>query len=738
MIYLSKHYLIISLLCLTCYFSFSQTEQRLNYDLEILIHLVHEDKIYEAVALLDNQIAEAKINKDTETIADSYFKLGSMFSHIESYPTAINHYNKAFQLYDSLKQPRQIDKVIAALAKTYSQNKSYSKFDSIIPIALGISEKLHSTTYFLNLESQARKLYYQQNFQDCVEIADLGLTALEDFHYAYENVLDQSENERLLIAYQYFKAVSLINLKRIDEGFDLAFKINTDAFKTNTNKQLLPYSYISTLNYYKYVYYNKYDKQPDSAIKYLRISDNYKYSAIKDLQYRISKNGELISKIVNTERELELTNALLKKDEKIAFIFSMTTLVLSLLLIVSAGSLYYYYSNRKAIAQANAKLKAYNKRLLAIDKERLEFFSVLSHELRTPIYGISGLAKLIKEEPCSDLRKKHLKSLISSSNYISVLIDNVLQVSKLKFENKVLKLEPTNIAQLIANVSNSVRLSAEQKNLDLIINIDKLNKKECVLLDKVALSQVLINLTYNAIRYTHRGFVAISVSEQKRKNNRVSYLFEVTDSGIGIAQENNEIIFNAYENKAFLKKNSTGSGLGLGLYIAKTLLKSYNSEIHFISTINEGSNFYFEIDFECCEILEEDAPKVSATLGLNRVLAVDDNSINLMITKKNVERIPGYTCHTVDRGVEAVELIKSQEFDLILMDINMPEMDGYEATRLIREFNPTIPIIALTALNSGEVAERAQNSGMNHVITKPFDFDNFEFIILSYTTVLHD
>ncbi len=204
----------------------------------------------------------------------------------------------------------------------------------------------------------------------------------------------------------------------------------------------------------------------------------------------------------------------------------------------------------------NLTLKESNKKLKIIDKERLEFFSILSHELRTPIYGINGLATLIEQEQSPEKRKGYLNALISSSNYISVLIDNVLQISKLKFENKKLHLKPTDILKLVNRISNSIKVSADEKGLILYTNVEKNNWDEYLLIDKVVLSQILINLSYNAIRYTSKGSVSIELTEQKRTNTHVNILFEIKDSGIGIPNKPRDIILNAFENKTFLEKNS--------------------------------------------------------------------------------------------------------------------------------------------------------------------------------------
>jgi|GEM_PF-2702781 signal transduction histidine kinase len=693
------------------------------------------DSIYKATMLLNEDIAYAKSNKLPFSLANTHQTLGHIYSSIESHETAAMHYMNAYRIYDSLKKPQEIDDILAMLARTYVDGKNYKKFDSLIPIALRHSKQLNSINYFYNLESQVRKNYFFKQYGIVLSNSEIALQQLDTYDFLTEK--DKKEKIKLVELFRYYLSVAMINLKQYDKGYELLFKIDPTQFRVNGKEHLAPISQMATLNYYKFRYFNERKKQLDSANKYLLISDSLKYIAIRNFQDRLSENGNLIYKIISTEKQLQLANIKREHHKASSNAFLMATIVLSLLLTVLGVFFYYYHNNRKRMKTINSRLKESNKKLMIIDKERLEFFSILSHELRTPIYGINGLATLIDQEEDPKKSKTYLNALLSSSHYISVLIDNVLQISTIKFEKKSLHLKPTNILELVKKVSSSIKISADQKGLKLYTNIEKTNWGENLLVDNVVLSQILINLTYNAIRYTSKGFVAINVTEQRRTDTHVNLLFEIKDSGIGIQNKHRDIIFNAFENKTFLEKNSTGSGLGL--YIVKTLLKSYNTEIKFLSKVNEGSTFYFDIDFEIAGGTIQDEPQFQPFEDApSKILIVDDNNINLMVTKKNVERIPGCFSETASHGREAICLVKDKDFDLVLMDINMPDMDGYEATKHIRLFNPDIPILALTALNSDEIQSKAMACGMNHVITKPYDFEEFKSIILKYGHVLQE
>lgn len=730
-----KGLFLLTALWLVPFRATSQIKEEHTIHKNRLAEVIAKDSIYEATVLLHDDIAYAKAHNRPLSLAYTYRTLGTIFSKIGSSDIAANYFIESAKLFESLDEPKELDHVLMLLARAYVEGKNYKKFDSISPIALNQSLKLNSINLFYNLESKVRKNYYLKNYEVSYRNSEEALKKLSSFSFL--SGPEKLRKNKFTAIFKFYAGTSLVNLNHLKKGYNLLFTIDSNDFTFPGEEDTFPTSQVSTYYYYKFKYYKNHQPEPEKANANLLISDSIKYIAIKDFQNKLAKNGDLIYKIIATEKQLQLSKVERKQEKALSHAFLMATIVLSLLLIASGIFLYYYYNNRKRIKQINLSLKESNKKLKRIDKERLEFFSILSHELRTPIYGINGLATLIEQEQSEEKRKNHLNALMASSNYISVLIDNVLQISKLKFERKALHLKPTNILTLLNKISSSIKVSADQKNLHLYTNVDKTHPEEFLLVDKVVMSQILINLTYNAIRYTSKGFVSISAREQRRNATHVNILFEIKDSGIGIDNKHRDIIFNAFENKTFLKKNSTGSGLGL--YIVKTLLKSYHSEIKFESEPNQGTTFYFDIDFEIAKATRTSMPVVIPTLeNPSKILIVDDNTINLMITQKNVERIPGCFCETTTHGREAICLVKEKDFDLVLMDINMPDMDGFEATKHIRIFNRDIPILALTALNSSEIQKKASACGMNHVITKPYNFEEFKALIAKYGTVFQD
>lgn len=703
-----------------------------NYKLDLL---VRNDSLYKATILLNEAIDFSKKYNLKSTEATAYNALGNVLAKMSNFKRAESYHEKALQIYDSLNDIKGQDVVLSGILETYVLEKDYSKFDSIYPKAQQLSKALNSEIYFINLEKKLKKDYYSLNNESLLDVSNMGLKILNntDFKTLNHSKSYQNDNlkQNLFQSFKYYNAIAKVKLADFRaDGFDLLFSINEEDLKASLSTDLYSYRKLATLNYYKYLYYTNSKKNLDSANKYILKSDTYKYSALTNIELKNTRNGDLVNKIINAEQKLNLANEMQKKDANTSQIFLISTIIMSILLLITLCILYFYFKAKKNIVHINKALKASNSKFMAIDKDRLEFFSILSHELRTPIYGISGLATLIDQESDDTKKQYYLDSLISSSNYLSILIDNILQANRLKFEKKNLRLKPDKIKKIVRHVVSTIAIAAENKGLELKVHIDDSDENEYILVDKVAFSQILINLAYNAIRYTKKGHISINVFVKNRNNNDITLRFEVKDTGIGIKEEHRSVVFSAFENKAFLNKNSSGSGLGL--YIVKTLLKSHNSDIDFVSTPNEGSCFFFEITFELALTVE--SPRAISILPQRdmRILVVDDNKINLLITKNNIEKIEGYSCHTISNGREAISIVKEKDFDMILMDINMPDMDGYDVTKHIRMFNPNIPILALTALNSSEISAKTEAAGIDQIITKPYIFEDFKAIITSY------
>ncbi len=422
-----------------------------------------------------------------------------------------------------------------------------------------------------------------------------------------------------------------------------------------------------------------------------------------------------------------------KKESESEVVKWRISIILGIILIlISLAFLISSYKNNIQKRRLNNDLIDKNKELISaketaeqVSTLKSQFISTVSHELRTPLYGVIGLTSLLMENPDKKKKNEYLESLKFSGDYLLALINDVLQLSKIETNEVKLEKVSFDVRTLIEGIVNSLHTKQKSNNNTVHIDIDK--KINTTLLgDSVRLSQILINLIGNALKFTKDGNIWVIAKCLDSKKDSHVLRFIVKDDGIGIPKNKQQTIF---DNFAQVKnENQEYEGTGLGLAIVKKLIHLHNSEIHINSKEGKGSEFYFDLFYEKAVKEQEVSLKSGENLSIGtsnfNVLIVDDNKINQIVTQ-NILKKKGYTCNIASNGMDAIEMIKNEKFDLVLMDINMPEMNGLEATKVIRTFNSNIPIIALTAVEEGEVRGQALSVGMNDVIIKPYDTQQF-------------
>jgi CheY-like chemotaxis protein len=362
-----------------------------------------------------------------------------------------------------------------------------------------------------------------------------------------------------------------------------------------------------------------------------------------------------------------------------------------------------------------------------------KFISNVTHELRTPLYGVVGLTSLLlKKNDLSERDSKFLKSLKHSGDYLLNLINDILQIGKIESQKIELKHVSVNIRELIDNITDSFEYKLQETNNKISIEIDK-DIPKYIKCDSLRLSQVLINLIGNSIKFTENDTTQVKVKMLNNNGENVRLYFSIKDNGPGIPKEKQESIF---ENFLQLDENSNINykGTGLGLSITKNLIELFGSSIELDSEVGKGSTFSFEITFDIDDEANSASNKTETkTVALNgnyKVLVAEDNKINQIVTRNILEK-GNFQCDIAKNGLEAIKALEINDYDLILMDINMPLMDGNEATKEIRKTNSKIPIIALTAADIEEVKKDYKAIGYNDIITKPFDNAHFYQTILS-------
>ncbi|MEA3289356.1 MAG: ATP-binding protein, partial [Campylobacterota bacterium] len=396
-------------------------------------------------------------------------------------------------------------------------------------------------------------------------------------------------------------------------------------------------------------------------------------------------------------------------------------------LILLLGSLYW-----------NSRLRYVNKQL-EIQKEKAEeataaksnFLANMSHEIRTPMNGILGLIHLALESKENKKQKEYLKFIDSSAKNLLRVLNDILDFSKIESHKLTIQKIDFNIYEIVDSALNLIEHKAQEKNINLSVTYGD-NISSSYYGDPVRLFQILSNLLSNAVKFTPKGEVTINISKISDEKVR----FEVKDTGIGLSEDQQSKLFQAFSqvDESITRQYE---GTGLGLVISKKLVELMNGKIWVESNKGEGSSFIFEIQLlqkeEGDSKLSDNKKLDISRLKNSNILLVEDNSINQMIIKDLLED-KGVNIDIASNGQEAVDIynINRNKYQLILMDLQMPVMDGIEATKVIREKDSNIPIIALTANALPHHVEATQKAGMNDHLTKPIDVDKFYSTILDY------
>ena len=450
----------------------------------------------------------------------------------------------------------------------------------------------------------------------------------------------------------------------------------------------------------------------------------------------IEKGAQSESNIGDLQATIDSQKDDLSRREKSLFFGKLTGwLSIALILILSLLTLSLYKNNNlrakanELLQDKNTELQEAKEKAEKASQAKAQFLSTISHELRTPMYTVTGLTHLLLEEDPKPEQKEHLNSLKFSGEYLLSLINNILDLNKLEANKVEIEKVPFDLKKRIDGVIIALRKSSEAKNNNLHYEYDSTLPEE-IIGDSLKISQILINLLSNSIKFTENGDIWLRVENAETTSKKVVVRFEVEDTGDGISKKKQITIFESF-SQGSLQINRKYGGTGLGLSIVKNLLELMGSKIYLESKLGEGSKFWFNISYDIsdAEGRKNKVKKIKVVLDDNilenkAILIVEDNKINQMITKKILEK-KKMVCTVVDNGLEAIKRAEKDDFDIILMDIHMPGISGIEATKRIREFNKTIPVIALTAITIEDHLEDFYSAGFNEFISKPFKAEDF-------------
>ncbi|PTX63478.1 hypothetical protein C8N46_10178 [Kordia periserrulae] len=673
-------------------------------------------------------IQHALKNEDDNSLASSYHTLANTYRRMQYFGKAEKYFKKSLAIYQELQDKRQILLVYQDLARTCMDQVKYAAAHQYL-----------QTGYELAATSSV---------VEDIMLLDWAKIALLQAEKRYDDVLAFVENVKQRVKAStdselfYTARMNYLEFTQGDAFFNLGDYENAQRYLEKHIKN--EYVHVNDLatSYHQlgiiYESQGNIGKQREAELKY---QQNLKKQLEND-QQRLEE--ELLADYSLSEEQLKLDILEEKNYQKSIIVnrFKVVLVIIALLLIgcIILGTLIIKAIYKKIKSNRLLRIK-YNKleeaKLKAemTSKTKSNFFSMMSHELRTPLYAVTGITHLLLEENPRPSQQQYLKSLKFSSDHLLSLVNNILQVNKLEDNTITIGASTFNLKANIDNIIKSFDLLIKDRENELHIAYDT-EIPELLVGDSLKISQILINLISNAIKFTKKGTIRLSVEKVAETEEDVQLHFCVQDTGIGIPKEKQEKVFEMFsQNHNVVNEEYQGSGLGLS--IVKKLLQLYDSEIHLESKVNVGTTFTFDIRFpKATEHTDTKAEIDIEDVDFShlKMLVVDDNKINQMLTQK-ILSTKKIDVDVVTSGAEAIEIVKNKHYDLILMDIHMPEMDGYEATSAIRKFNKKVPIIAFTAVSLDDSLPKIINSGMNDMIIKPFVASQLFALIRKYMEV---
>ncbi|MBD0832380.1 ATP-binding response regulator [Aestuariibaculum sediminum] len=678
-------------------------------------------RYYEAQKNLDSALKIAESTNNKERIAVIYAIKGKLQLYVEEYQQAINSLNKSVEIQRTINDNINLGKSYKIFGDVYAAKKMYyqaldsyraakSKFEEEELIA-DLSEVLlaEGKTYFLI-----------KNYNKARDVIEQALAL------ARKEKLLKIQSDALIE-----HAIIYNKLNNNDKALILA-KEGLEIAKKNNYLTILDKGYLITSNIYNEL--ENYKASRENLKYHIDISDSLadvkraNYSKAQQVQYQLDEANQKYSETFEKLKKEE-------DDNNLSTLISI--LSVALITILSLLTLSLYKNNNIRLKTNNMLHKKNGELIIAKEKAELasktkaNFLSTVTHELRTPLYAVTGLSNMLLEENPKPEQIQHLKSLKFSGDYLLTFINDILQINKIEANKVDVEPEPFNLKKKINNIIMALNNQAQDNNVKIHLEYDA-SIGENFIADQIKISQILINLIGNSIKFTKNGDIWIRIYKIEEKGNIYTLRFEVEDNGIGISQEKQDHMFESF-SQGSIQINRKYGGTGLGLSIVKGLIGILNGKIYVKSELGKGTTFYFEIPLEHTSN-QESIENKPIYFGGNpddidlenvKVLVVEDNKINQMITKKILTKM-NLNCEIVDNGEDAVNNIKNKKYDIVLMDIHMPGISGIEATKRVRTFDKELTIFALTAVTIEDKMQEFEDAGFTDIIPKPFKQEEFE------------
>lgn len=714
------------LFCFFNSFLYSQTKKNtdsVSYYNKLVNNNLSNKKYNEAVFYTKKSIDFCETNHKHEGLANQTFKLGKIYYKQHNYDEALKSFHKSVASFDSVKPT-----CTKVLALHYIGVTNTAKGD--YETAAIYYKKANDLLKQLNIVDHAEILNYQKA---------IALKANKNLPLAaqsFREITRKPDNPSILkTKTDSYYQLGLIEtqLKRNDSA--IIYLDNALDYNEKSNDLVQKSKIILAISQY-------YKKNKNFDLAYSYLDEHYQ---IENYILKL-KNAKLdLNEFQKFKKNQSLNNTIKREnEEKIqlkTYRYSklVSILAIALISILSLLSLA-LYKNNIIRNQNNLLLREKNKELILAknkaekaSKARSEFLSTVSHELRTPLNAINGITHLLLEDNPKKTQLKYLESLKFSGNYLTTFINEILEINKIDSTKVEVENISFNLKELLFNIQSSLKELATANKNYFNLEIDEAIPDNLIG-DPTKISQIILNLINNALKFTQNGNVNVIAKLYTIAEENATVYFEIVDTGIGIPEDKLQTVFESF-SQGSIEVNRKYGGTGLGLTIVKKLIELLGGEIKLKSEVGKGSTFTFKLDFkinkEPLEVVEEKKPYSDNQLKHKSILLIEDNKINQMITRKMLEN-KAITCEIIDNGEDAVELLKIKRFDMILMDVHLPGINGTTATKLIREFDKTTPIIALTAISLDENRDMLLSFGMNDVITKPFVPDEFYSTIAKF------
>ena len=700
-------------------FLYSQTNEKtdsITYYSNLSSSNILNNKYKNALFYTQKAINYSKVIRNTQAQANQTYNVGKIYFDLKKYNDAIETFHRSITLYKNLKPNAEYAYSYYYLGVCYIEKSNFADAEICFDKTESIFEelKINDTAETLALQrgiiSKSKENYDVAStiFKTIIAKPDSPEILNSKVEALYQIGTIEASRNRFNLALNYLNKALKLNEKdkNIEQKSDILLALST-VFEKTLDKN----------NAYSYL------KQHLNLKESISILNNERLG-IDD--YDKFKETERLKELAQIDRD----NKQQEKTSKFSKLISILAIALISILSLLSLSL---YKNNIIRTQSNLMLKEKNKELeIAKEKAerasnaRSEFLSTVSHELRTPLNAINGIAHLLLEENPKKSQMNYLSSLKFSGDYLTKFINEILEINKIDSNKVEIEYISFNLKQLLEDIQNSLKELASINNNKFNLEIDS-SIPDYLIGDPTKLSQIMLNLINNALKFTKNGSVSVIVKLHSLKDKNATLYFEVTDTGIGIPADKLQSVFDSF-SQGSIEINRKYGGTGLGLTIVKKLIKILGGRINLSSVVGKGSSFSFELQFKMGSQLvnldEKTKTYDDSRLKNKKILLVEDNKINQMITDKML-RNKGIFCEIIDNGEDAIEKAKNNKFDLILMDVHLPGINGTIATEQIRKFDTETPIIALTAISLDENREMLLSFGMNDVVTKPFIPEEF-------------